>query len=129
MSILKAHGFDLFFYELRDDYEECVVEDLMTRYAAGHKGDEDQILEAMRVDSMKRAIALFRNQQVRERNRHRKVRQRNADSSHRWAVDEPKARTLSRGMWAPVAAYRTSVEAGVYEHVSARVYVGIPECM
>jgi hypothetical protein len=83
MSILKAHGFDLFFYELRDDYEECVVEDLMTRYAAGHKGDEDQILEAMRVDSMKRAIALFRNQQVRERNRHRKVRQRNADSSHR----------------------------------------------
>jgi len=43
--------------------EECVVEELMERYASGHKGEEDQILDAMRVDSMKRAIALFRNQQ------------------------------------------------------------------
>ena len=59
------------FYERRTVDEECVVEELMERYASGHKGEEDQILDAMRVDSMKRAIALFRNQQVRERNRHR----------------------------------------------------------
>ena len=52
------------FYERRDHDEECVVEELMERYASGHKGEEDQILSAMRVDSMKRAIALFRNQQV-----------------------------------------------------------------
>ena len=47
--------------------EECIVEDLMERYAAGETGEEDQILDAMRVDSMKRAVALFRHQQVRVR--------------------------------------------------------------
>ena len=43
--------------------EEAIVEDLMDRYAAGEKGEEDDILEAMRVDGMKRAVALFRHQQ------------------------------------------------------------------
>ena len=55
-------------HEIRSLEEECVVEDLMDRYAAGEKGEEDQIIEAMRVDSMKRAVALFRHQQVRQFN-------------------------------------------------------------
>jgi hypothetical protein len=47
--------------------EECIVEDLMDRYSAGHKGEEDQIIEAMRIDGMKRAVALFRHQQWMDR--------------------------------------------------------------
>jgi hypothetical protein len=39
------------------------VEDLMTRYEAGHRGEEAMILEAMRVDGMKRSLSLFRHQQ------------------------------------------------------------------
>ena len=47
----------------RDLEEECVVEDLMDRYAAGEAGEENQIIDAMRIDGMKRAVALFRHQQ------------------------------------------------------------------
>lgn len=47
----------------KDLNEETTVEDLMGRYASGEKGEEDQILDAMKIDSMKRAIALFRHQQ------------------------------------------------------------------
>ena len=47
----------------RDLEEETVVEDLMTRYEAGHRGEEAMILEAMRVDGMKRSLSLFRHQQ------------------------------------------------------------------
>jgi len=43
--------------------EECIVEDLMDRYSAGEKGEEEQIMAAMQVDSMQRSVALFRHQQ------------------------------------------------------------------
>lgn len=43
--------------------EECIVEDLMDRYASGEKGEEEQIINAMEVDAMKRSVALFRHQQ------------------------------------------------------------------
>ena len=63
-------GFIDLVHEFRSIEEECIVEDLLDRYAAGHKGEEDQIIDAMRIDGMKRAVALFRHQQVRELNQH-----------------------------------------------------------
>ena len=60
-------------HEFRSNEEECIVEDLMDRYSAGHKGEEDQIIEAMRIDGMKRAVELFRHQQVREFNQRSKA--------------------------------------------------------
>ena len=41
----------------------CADADEEMEWSAGEKGEEDQILDAMRIDSMKRSIALFRHQQ------------------------------------------------------------------
>merc|ERR1712100_529003 len=45
---------------LQDSSEDDEDVNLMDRYAAGEAGEENQIIDAMRIDGMKRAVALFR---------------------------------------------------------------------